>query len=151
MKSPLCLLIFDLTLGFISLASAPSEPFGGNQEEAPATSSSKLVAPSTTPTTLYLLEKNLTQSFSVPFSLSLKSLHSDETSSGFVEVFPRAREASFPAKTCQAKSVDIHVASSRSWKRMSLRGAADHTYRCMSFRADTSCCPSHHILFPAER
>ena len=57
------------------------------------------MAPSTVPTTLYLLEKNLTQSLSVPFSLSLRSFHSGETSSGLVEVLPSALEASLPAKT----------------------------------------------------
>lgn len=57
------------------------------------------MAPSTTPTTLYLLEKNLIQSFRTPFSLSGRSFHSGATSSGFVEVIPRAREASLPAKT----------------------------------------------------
>ena len=67
-------------------------------------SSSKFVAPSTTPTTLYLFEKNLIQSLSTPFSLSLRSFHSGETSSGLVEVFPRALEASFPAKTLPAIS-----------------------------------------------
>lgn len=65
-------------------------------------SSSKFVAPSTVPTTLYLLEKNLIQSLRVPFSLSLRSFHSGETSSGLVDVLASALEASFPAKTFPA-------------------------------------------------
>lgn len=64
-------------------------------------SSSIFVAPSTTPTTLYRLEKNLIQSLSTPFSLSPRSFQSDETSSALVEVLPRAREASLPAKAAQ--------------------------------------------------
>lgn len=57
------------------------------------------VAPSTTPTTLYRLEKNVTQSLRTPFSLSSRSCQSGRASSGLVEVFPSALEASLPAKT----------------------------------------------------
>lgn len=61
-------------------------------------SQSKFVAPCTTPTTLYRFEKKVTQSFSVSFSLSDRSCQSGLTSSGFVEVLPRALDASLPAK-----------------------------------------------------
>ena len=60
---------------------------------------SELVAPSTFPTMLYLLEKKVTQSASVPFSLSLRSFQSGLTSSTLVDDLPSALEASFPAKT----------------------------------------------------
>lgn len=59
---------------------------------------SRLLAPSTTPTTLYRLEKKVTQSLRVPFSLSSKSFHSGDTSSALVEVLASARDASCPAK-----------------------------------------------------
>lgn len=62
------------------------------------------MAPSTVPTTLYLFEKNLTQSLSVPFSFSGRSFHSGKTSSGLVEVLPSALEASLPAKTLTGDS-----------------------------------------------
>lgn len=67
---------------------------GGN-----SASHSVFVAPSTTPTTLYRLEKKVIQSFKTPFSLSSRSCHSGSASSGLVEVFPRALEASLPANT----------------------------------------------------
>lgn len=60
---------------------------------------SMLVAPSTTPTTLYRLEKNVTQSLSVLCSFSGRSFHSGLTSSALVDVFPRALDASLPANT----------------------------------------------------
>jgi hypothetical protein len=59
----------------------------------------RFAAPSTTPTMLYRFEKNVNQSSSTFFSLSGKSAHSGETSSAFVLVFPRARDASWPANT----------------------------------------------------
>lgn len=62
-------------------------------------SHSMLVAPSTCPTTLYRLEKKVTQSFKTPFSLSLRSSQLGRASSGLVDVLPRALEASLPAKT----------------------------------------------------
>ena len=60
---------------------------------------SKLVAPSTLPTTLYRLEKKVTQSFRTPFSLSLRCFHSEVTSSALVDVLASAPEASLPANT----------------------------------------------------
>ena len=62
-------------------------------------SHSILVAPFTTPTTLYRFAKKVTQSFNVPFSLSSISCQSALTSSALVDVLPRARDASLPAKT----------------------------------------------------
>ena len=59
----------------------------------------RFAAPSTTPTMLYRFEKNVNQSSSTFCSLSGKSAHSGETSSAFVLVFPRARDASWPANT----------------------------------------------------
>jgi hypothetical protein len=53
----------------------------------------------TYPTTLYLLLKNVFQSSSVFFFSSSKSSHSALTSSAFVEVSARARDASWPANT----------------------------------------------------
>ncbi len=53
----------------------------------------------TTPTTLYRLLKNVSQSASVCFSFSSRSSQSGRTSSAFVLVRPSAREASWPAKT----------------------------------------------------
>ena len=66
------------------------------------------VAPSTVPTTLYLLEKYVTQSSSVFFSVSSRSDHSGLTSLGFVEVLASALDASWPAKTVVVKSVFPH-------------------------------------------
>lgn len=57
------------------------------------------VAPSTIPTTLYRFEKKVIQSSRVDFSLSSRSCQSGLTSSGLVDVFPSALDASFPAKT----------------------------------------------------
>lgn len=83
-------------------------PSRHNAAPCVAASSSKFVAPSTTPIMLYLLEKNLIQSFSTPFSFSSKSFHSGETSSGLVDDFARAREASLPANTRQlGQLIDI--------------------------------------------
>jgi hypothetical protein len=53
----------------------------------------------TIPTTLYRFEKNVIQSSSVPFSFSGRSSQFGRTSSTFVEVRARAREASWPANT----------------------------------------------------
>ena len=50
---------------------------------------------------LYRLEKNVNQSSRVPFSLSESVDQSGLTSSAFVEVIPRARDASWPAKTVE--------------------------------------------------
>lgn len=50
---------------------------------------------------LYLLEKKVIQSFRVLFSLSSRSCQFELTSSGLVEVFPRALDASLPAKTTE--------------------------------------------------
>ncbi len=69
----------------------------------PYAASSKFVAPSTRPTTLYRLEKKVTQSLSVDFSLSGRSCQSALTSSALVDVLPSAREASLPAKTVNRK------------------------------------------------
>jgi hypothetical protein len=54
----------------------------------------RFAAPSTTPTILYRFEKYVNQSSRTFFSLSGRSAHSGETSSAFVLVFPRARDAS---------------------------------------------------------
>lgn len=59
----------------------------------------RFVAPSTLPTTLYRFEKKVSQSSRTPFSLSDKVDQSGETSSALVELKPKAREASWPAKT----------------------------------------------------
>lgn len=53
----------------------------------------------TTPTMLYRFEKNVIQSLSVCCSFSGRSSQSGRTSSAFVEVIPRARDASWPANT----------------------------------------------------
>lgn len=60
---------------------------------------SRFVAPSTTPTILYRLLKNVYQSLSTFCSDSGRSFHSGLTSSAFRLVFARARDASCPAKT----------------------------------------------------
>jgi hypothetical protein len=66
---------------------------------------SRFVAPSTTPTTLYRLLKNVIQSFKTFCLVSSRSSHSGLTSSGFVDVRARAREASWPANTVGGISV----------------------------------------------
>lgn len=68
----------------------------------------------TFPTTLYLLEKKVSQSSSVPFSLSSRSEISADTSSAFVEVLPRARDASLPANTRGGERVSIMWKSCRN-------------------------------------
>ncbi|KAF4635070.1 hypothetical protein G7Y89_g3032 [Cudoniella acicularis] len=65
----------------------------------------KFFAPSTKPTTLYRFEKNVSQSSNTPFSLSLTSYQSGRTSSAFVEVVARAREASWPANTAPVRQL----------------------------------------------
>lgn len=59
----------------------------------------RFVAPSTLPTMLYRFEKKVSQSSRTPFSLSDNVDQSGETSSAFVELKPKAREASWPANT----------------------------------------------------
>ena len=89
-------------------AQQPSDSFSATQnthiaplDTSAYAASSKFVAPSTRPTTLYRFEKKVTQSLSVDFSLSGRSCQSGLTSSGLVDVLPRAREASLPAKTVE--------------------------------------------------
>lgn len=59
----------------------------------------RFVAPSTIPMMLYRFEKNVNQSSNTFFWSSGRSDQSGRTSSAFVEVMPRAREASWPANT----------------------------------------------------
>lgn len=60
---------------------------------------SKLLAPSTLPTMLYLLLKNLNQSLSTVFFSSSRSYHSGTQSSAFNDDEARARDGSLPANT----------------------------------------------------
>ena len=60
---------------------------------------SALLAPSTFPTILYLLLKNLYQSFNTVFFSSGKSYHSGTHSSAFNEEDANALDGSLPAKT----------------------------------------------------
>jgi hypothetical protein len=60
-----------------------------------------LVAPSTLPLMLYLLLKKVNQSFSTFLCSSDRSDQSGRHSSGLREDWPRAREASLPAKTME--------------------------------------------------
>lgn len=53
----------------------------------------------TFPIILYLLVKNVSQSFSTPCSFSPRSSYSGRQSSGWSDDCARAREASLPAKT----------------------------------------------------
>lgn len=71
-----------------------------------------LSAPSRTPTTLYLLLKKVIQSFSTPCSFSSRVFQSGLTSSALVDVLPRAREASCPAKTGVCSNVHISMPNS---------------------------------------
>ena len=95
------------------------------------------VAPSTSPTTLYLLEKKVTQSSSVPFSFSFRSCQLGLTSSAFVDVFPSALDASFPANTAATRQSHAAVA-----------GGIGLAYRGMSLRAGRPCFPSRHTPCP---
>lgn len=72
---------------------------------------SMFVAPATTPTTLYRFEKNVTQSSRTFFSASVKTLQSATASSSLVDVLPRAREASLPAKTIGQVSAGLDALS----------------------------------------
>lgn len=101
---------------------------------------SMFVAPWTTPTTLYLLEKNVIQSFKVPLSLSSRSCHSAFTSSGLVEVFPRALEASFPANTGFLLAGVTSISGFFT--------ECQYTHRCKSRQADKPCCLLRHKLYP---
>ena len=71
--------------------------------EPEAVLGSLFVAPSTVPTMLYLLEKKEYQSSNVCFSFSPRSNHSGTTSASFVDMSPRALEASLPAKAFARK------------------------------------------------
>lgn len=106
----------------------------------PTSSSYWLVAPSTTPTMLYLLLKKVTQSSSVDFSFSSRSCQSELTSSALVELLPSAREASFPAKT---------VADQRAFQPL---GAAFViiAYRDRNLPAGRLCYLLHHTPCPVD-
>jgi hypothetical protein len=67
----------------------------------------------TNPTTLYRFEKKVIQSSSVCFSLSSRSSHSGFTSSAFVLVRARARDASWPANTVQTSMISIFLEEDR--------------------------------------
>lgn len=64
-----------------------------------------LVAPSTLPLMLYRLLKKVNQSFSTFLCSSDRSDQSGRHSSGLREDWPRAREASLPAKTAEGQSL----------------------------------------------
>ena len=112
----------------------------------PTKAYSMLVAPATTPTMLYLLEKKVIQSLRTPFSLSSRSCQSEETSSGLVEVFPRALEASLPANTTRLLAIEWNLfqeyyGRAKSWVHSC-------THRGMNHLAGMPCYPSHHKPFP---
>lgn len=73
-----------------------------------------LSAPSRTPTTLYLLLKKVIQSFSTPCSFSSRVFQSGLTFSALVDVLPRAREASCPAKTGVCLNDHISMRNSKA-------------------------------------
>ena len=119
-------------------AQQPSDSFSATQnthiaplDTSAYAASSKFVAPSTRPTTLYRFEKKVTQSLSVDFSLSGRSCQSGLTSSGLVDVLPRAREASLPAKTVYGVGWLVGWVEEK-------RGRG--TYRCMRRLAGRLCC-----------
>ena len=101
----------------------------------------------TIPTTLYRFEKKVIQSSSVCFSLSSRSSHSGFTSSAFVLVRARAREASWPANTVQTSVISIFLEEGRIVDSQACRKGA---YRDKSRLSRRTCFQLHRILCPVS-
>ena len=112
---------------------------------------SMFVAPSTTPTMLYLLEKNITQSFNVFFSSSLRSCQSGLTSSGDFDDLPKAFEASLPAKTASMLALLRSSRLGRGERRPSRGHATSRMpYHDSYHQVGKLCCPSHRRPCPTR-
>jgi hypothetical protein len=99
----------------------------------------------TIPTTLYRFEKKVIQSSSVCFSLSSRSSHSGFTSSAFVLVRARAREASWPANTVQTSMISIFLEEGRI---VDSQACGKEAYRDKSRLSRRTCFQLHRILCP---
>lgn len=97
--------------------------------------------PCTLPIMLYLLVKNVSQSFSTPCSFSPRSPYSGLQSPGLSDDCARAREASLPAKT--KKSDDKVII--KVWQK-ELRAGARQPYDDMHRLGRMRYCPRHRRL-----
>ena len=98
--------------------------------------------PCTLPIMLYLLVKNMSQSFSTPCSFSPRSSYSGLQSSGLSDDCARAREASLPAKTNKKLGDTMTL---EGWQKL-LHARAKQSYDDMDRLERTIYCPKHRRL-----